>query len=176
VHGKALARRGELPEGERLARNGVAFAEETDMLNAPADALIDFAEVLARAKGTIEVRIRNSSSLEYRLTYSAERLCKPGAHPFAQLGVNGGITAFLCGGGGKAAFPRASGSVSGTIAAGDINPAGQTTAQWLLVNEMSELIAVIRAGVTYANVHTAAFPGGELRGQIKARGGGADDD
>jgi hypothetical protein len=32
-----------------LARGAVAFAEETDMLNAPADALIDFAEVLALA-------------------------------------------------------------------------------------------------------------------------------
>jgi class 3 adenylate cyclase/tetratricopeptide (TPR) repeat protein len=49
VRGKALARRGELQEGERLAREAVALAEETDMLNAHADALIDLSEVLALA-------------------------------------------------------------------------------------------------------------------------------
>ena len=47
VSGKVLARRGELQGGERLAREAVALAEETDMLNAHADALIDLAEVLA---------------------------------------------------------------------------------------------------------------------------------
>jgi hypothetical protein len=76
------------------------------MLNAPADALIDFAEVLARAKGTIEVMIRNSSSLECRLTYSGLSGSASQAHiHFAQLGVNGGIAAFLCGGGGRLRVP-----------------------------------------------------------------------
>jgi hypothetical protein len=49
VRGKVLARRGELQEGERLVREAVALAEETDMLNSHADALIDLAEVLALA-------------------------------------------------------------------------------------------------------------------------------
>jgi class 3 adenylate cyclase/tetratricopeptide (TPR) repeat protein len=47
ARGKVLARRGELQEGERLAREAVALGAETDMLNAHADALIDLAEVLA---------------------------------------------------------------------------------------------------------------------------------
>ena len=128
------------------------------------------------ARGTIEVRIRNSSTIDYRLTYSGLSGAAAQAHiHFAQVGVNGGIAAFLCGGGGKPACPGAGGTVSGTIVGGNLNPLGQTTAQGLLVNEMTEFIAAIRAGVTYANVHTAAFPGGELRGQIKARGGDDDD-
>jgi hypothetical protein len=49
TRGKVLARRGELQEGERLAREAVALAEETDMLNAHADALLDLAEVVALA-------------------------------------------------------------------------------------------------------------------------------
>ena len=49
VRGKVLARRGEHDEGERLAREAVAIAAETDMLKAHADALVDLAEVLALA-------------------------------------------------------------------------------------------------------------------------------
>ena len=47
LRGKLLARRGELEEGEQLAREAVALAAETDRLNAHADALVDLAEVLA---------------------------------------------------------------------------------------------------------------------------------
>jgi tetratricopeptide (TPR) repeat protein len=47
LRGKLLARRGEFEEGERLAREAVALAEKTDMLNVHADALLDLAYVLA---------------------------------------------------------------------------------------------------------------------------------
>ena len=58
ARGKVLARRGELEEGERLAREAVALAEETDMLNAHADALLDLAEVLALAGQDARARAR----------------------------------------------------------------------------------------------------------------------
>ena len=61
---QAVARRGELEEGERLAREAVALAEETDMLNAHGDALLDLAEVLALAR---KGRARRSSSRRYAL-------------------------------------------------------------------------------------------------------------
>ena len=43
-----------------------------------------------------------------------------------------------------------------------IGPAGQG----ITAGEWGELVAAIRSGVTYANVHTTAHPGGEIRGQI----------
>ena len=46
---KVLARRAEYEEGERVAREAVALAEETDTLSAHGDALVDLAEVLALA-------------------------------------------------------------------------------------------------------------------------------
>jgi tetratricopeptide (TPR) repeat protein len=49
ARGKVLARRGELEEGERLAREAVALGAQTDLLNAHADALLDLAEVLELA-------------------------------------------------------------------------------------------------------------------------------
>ena len=51
-------------------------------------------------------------------------------------------------------------------------------AQGIAAGEFAEVVKAIRAGVTYANVHTAAFPGGEIRGQIRGNGrnGDRDDD
>lgn len=88
-----------------------------------------------------------------------------------QAGVNGGIIAWLC------TTPAApaeapeetqtcpqSGVVTGTIRAADVvGPDDQA----LDPGELDELIEAIRAGVTYANVHTETFPGGEIRGQIR---------
>jgi hypothetical protein len=81
-----------------------------------------------------------------------------------QRGVNGGVSVFFCGGGGKPACPASpSGTVSGTIVAADVvGP----TAQGFNVGELAPVVAAIRAGVTYANMHTVKFPGGEIRGQI----------
>ena len=32
-----------------------------------------------------------------------------------------------------------------------------------------ELLSAVRAGYTYANVHTSKWPGGEIRGQLNER-------
>jgi tetratricopeptide (TPR) repeat protein len=63
---KVLARRGELQEGERLAREAVALAEETDMLNAHADALLDLAEVLALAGRDAQAELEQALALYER--------------------------------------------------------------------------------------------------------------
>jgi class 3 adenylate cyclase len=47
VRAKVLAKRGYSDDAERLARNGVALAEQTDWLNMHGDALLDLGEVLA---------------------------------------------------------------------------------------------------------------------------------
>jgi tetratricopeptide (TPR) repeat protein len=49
VKAKVLVRRGEHPEAERLAREAVAMAEDTDWLNFVADTYADLGEVLALA-------------------------------------------------------------------------------------------------------------------------------
>ena len=43
-----------------------------------------------------------------------------------------------------------------------MGPAGQGVSP----GEFAELARAIQTGVAYANVHTAAFPAGEIRGQI----------
>jgi tetratricopeptide (TPR) repeat protein len=46
VRAKILARRSELEQAERLARDSVALAQRTDSLNVHGDALLDLAEIL----------------------------------------------------------------------------------------------------------------------------------
>ena len=41
--------------------------------------------------------------------------------------------------------------------------------------EFDELVRAMRAGVTYANVHSTTWPGGEIRGQFDREGQGHDD-
>ena len=59
---------------------------------------------------------------------------------------------------------HAAGKVSGTItAASVIGPLPQL----VTAGQLDEVIAAIRAGVAYGNVHSSAVPGGEIRGQLK---------
>ncbi len=136
---------------------------------------LEVPSVSTTARGTIETKINNNSTIEYKLTYSGLSSTAAVAHiHFAQPGVNGNVVAFLCGGGGKPACPATSGTVSGTIGSADVTAAA--AAQGIAAGEIGELIAAMKAGFTYANVHSATFGGGELRGQIRARGNGGDDD
>jgi hypothetical protein len=141
---------------------------------------LEVPSISTTGRGTIEVRVNNSTSLDFRLTYSGLSGNPLIAHiHFAQPSVNGGVAAFLCGGGTKPACPAQPATVTGTIAAGDVQAVtapGTTQSQGIAAGEIGELIAAIRAGVTYANVHTTAYPGGEIRGQIRARGNGNGDD
>lgn len=107
----------------------------------------------------------DETSISYTLSYAGLTGAASAAHiHLGQPGVNGGVIAFLCGGDGKPDCPGASGTVSGTIGASNvIGPSGQG----ISAGEFEELLAAMRAGASYANVHTAAFPGGEIRGQIR---------
>lgn len=83
------------------------------------------------------------------------------------VGVNAPFNIFLCtnlpnapvGGAVIPPCPATGGTVTGTRTVADLVAAGA-------VNTFPELIAAIQAGGTYVNVHTTAFPGGEIRGQI----------
>jgi CHRD domain len=122
--------------------------------------------------GEFKAKIR-SQELRYELRY---RDLEGGAVLFAhihfgQRATNGGVSAFLCGGGGKPPCPPPPATVTGTIVPTDvIGP----TAQGIAPGQFDELVRAMRAGATYANVHTTQWPAGEIRGQIDA--GGDDDD
>lgn len=105
-----------------------------------------------------------SVQIEYELTYRGLTTPTLAAHVhFAQRGVNGAVSAFLCGGGDKPACP-AEGTVTGTIDGPDVvGP----EARGIAAGELEELLAAMQRGVTYVNVHSEQYPDGEIRGQIK---------
>lgn len=111
--------------------------------------------------------------IDYELAYSGLQGTVQQAHiHVAQLSVNGSIVIWLCGTAtnpgpaGTQTCPQ-SGSISGTISAANV-VAGATASQQLAAGELAEVIAAIRAGAAYVNVHTNLSPGGEIRGQIRA--------
>jgi hypothetical protein len=78
-------------------------------------------------------------------------------------GANGGVVAFL--------YPSAppaqliEGRFSGVLAEGVITAADLRGS--LAGMSLDALVAQMAAGNTYVNVHTVAYPGGEIRGQVK---------
>lgn len=134
--------------------------------------LIGFQEVPSNstvARGEFEARLHDDR-IDFELSYEGLEAPVTQAHiHIGQLSVNGGIAIFFCSNlpnppAGTPACPQ-SGTVTGTRAAADvIGPNGQGIAP----GEFAEVLRAIRAGKTYANVHTTKFPGGEIRGQIRS--------
>jgi hypothetical protein len=112
----------------------------------------------------------NAQSIDYTLSYSGLQGQVRQSHiHFAQKSVNGPIIVWLCGTAtnpgpaGTQTCPQ-SGSVHGTITSADV--LASPPSQQLGAGEILELVAAIRAGAAYSNVHTDISPGGEIRGQI----------
>lgn len=152
-----------------LAAPGMAGAEQIQAN------LIGYEEVPALstpAGGQLRAMISNHDQLiDYELTYSGLTGDVRQAHiHFGQHGVAGGIMIWLCGTAtnpGPAGTPTCpqEGTVTGTAGMGQVvGPAGQGIA----AADLEAAVAAIRAGIGYANVHSSRFPGGEIRGQIRA--------
>lgn len=118
--------------------------------------------------GRFEAAI-GDDEITYRLNYSHLKGAVTQAHiHLGQRDVNGGIMVFLCSNlpgapAGTQPCPASPGEISGTIHASDvIGPVGQGISP----GEFHEVLRAMRIGITYVNVHTDLFQGGEIRGQL----------
>lgn len=105
----------------------------------------------------------SGSTLHYRVSvkHLTDSATMAHIHAPAERGVNAGIAIWLCDSdaiAGPAITPACSMSTSGELIEGS---APVTTEQ----------LAWLDSGMAYVNVHTAAHPGGEVRGQILDVGG-----
>ena len=134
------------------------------------------AAISTTGNGQFTARISNDEThIDWELSYSDLQGAVQQSHiHFGAKGTTGGITVFLCtnlGNGpvGTQPCPAPPATISGTITAADVT--NLANERGISAGEFDELLAAIRAGVTYVNVHSTRWPGGEIRSQITGNSG-----
>lgn len=134
--------------------------------------------VSTTGNGTFTARISNDETqIAWELSYADLEGAVQQAHiHFGQRGVTGPITIFLCtnlgnGPAGTQPCPAPPATISGTITAADVT--NLAAERGIAAGELDEVIAAIRAGATYVNVHSTRWPGGEIRSQLDGNSGHA---
>jgi hypothetical protein len=166
-------------DGDGSSRNGAR-------LNGYQETATGAGSVSTAGFGSFHLKInRGEQSVDYTLSYQGLESDVTQAHiHFAQRSVGGPIAVWLCdpdpnagpnvpmGTPAVPVCPLRSGTVSGTFTPAHLLATGRGLGPGTGVGnerEWDELIAAIKVGHTYANVHTATFGGGEIRGQISDR-------
>lgn len=110
----------------------------------------------SRATGTASFKVaRDGRSISFRITGTRLEGAPQAAHlHLGRPGQNGPVLLLLEGS--PFTLPT-----SGKVTAANFTPAGGVTS-------FAEAVTALKKGRLYVNVHTDEFPGGELRGQVKA--------
>ena len=117
----------------------------------------------------------DETAVDWQLSYSDLEAPVTQAHiHFAATATTGPVVVFFCTNGGNGPLgtqlcPQAPATIEGTFTAADV--LGNAAAMGLEAGNLDELLAALRAGATYANVHSTLRPTGEVRGQISAHNG-----
>ncbi|HZS65531.1 MAG TPA: CHRD domain-containing protein [Burkholderiales bacterium] len=157
-----------------LFATGIASAD--DKIRATLKGFNEVPSVSTEGSGTFDAVInRNGDAIDFEITYTGIQGTVTQSHMHVgQRGVNGGIVLWICG---TATNPLPANAGNTNICT---SPNGHFTGTWtganmqnvatqqLATGELDEVIAAIRAGVAYVNVHSNLSPGGEIRGQVRA--------
>lgn len=150
-----------------VARDGGSRGGSSGTVHAKLDGWEEVPSQVTTGEGRFRAsltRVSGEPAVRYVLRYEDLEATVSAAHiHIGSRHENGGIAAFLCGGGDKPACPATEGEVRGVIDSQDVvGPMNQGVEE----GNIRDLLRAIRAGETYANVHTARAPAGEIRGQI----------
>ena len=110
-----------------------------------------------------------ANTITWKLNYEGLEGAVQQSHVhFGQRSVNGGVSFFLCtnlgnGPAGTQTCPDGPAELSGVITPDlVVGPSGTG----IEAGAMAEIVAAIRNGTAYANVHSTKWQGGEIRGQL----------
>jgi hypothetical protein len=126
--------------------------------------------ILSDGKATLRLKLdRSQQSISYTLSYSGLGTAVTQAHiHFGKVHMPGGVMVFFCSNL-TSAPPNtqtcpASGTISGTISASNVvGP----SAQGVTAGDFQAVVDALESDTAYANIHTTAFPAGEIRGEIR---------
>jgi hypothetical protein len=160
-------------DGDRFAARLSGY-NEVHFIAAPTPALRG--AVSTQARGSFRAMIDGAANIiHYELSFEGLEADVTQAHiHFGQRHTVGAIVVWLCQTAGTPApaavtalTPQCGGPRASTVT-GMITPAQVLTAtgQGIDAGEFDEVVRAIRAGATYANVHSTLFPPGEIRGPI----------
>jgi hypothetical protein len=149
-----------------------AVADDNRFFQAVLDGYQEVPSVATRATGVFTARPNSERTrVEYTLTFANMQAPVTQSHiHFSQTAANGAIIIWLCGTtsnpgpAGTPACPQGSGTISGVFTAADVQASPST--QQLSAGQITQFVDAMRSNAAYANVHTTASPGGEIRGQI----------
>ena len=148
-------------------------------------------DISTTGTGSFEARLSDDgNSIHYKLSYSGLEGNVTQSHVhFGKRAINGGISFWLCEtaavqspSASTPTCPSPGGTVEGDITAAEVIGPGATVGppptagQGIEPGNLAEILAAMRAGHAYANVHTTKWPGGEIRAQLEDRGGHHGDD
>ena len=168
-------------EGNRFSARLSGY-NEVHFIAAPTPALRG--AISTQASGSFRAVIDDGAEMiHYELSFEGLQADVTQSHiHFGQRSTVGAVVVWLCQTAGTpapaavaAATPLCGGPRANTVT-GTITPAQVLTAtgQGIDAGEFDEVVRAIRAGRVYANVHSATFGPGEIRGQL--RGGDRGDD
>lgn len=160
----------------------IASAALFAALALPASALADQAKAVlssfhsvpalaAQGEGLFTAKLRRGEGrIEYRLIYADVDSPIRASHiHFGNAWENGGIIAYLCTNVNDAPSPdvplcpQTAGTVEGVIEADDVIGPGGNAIQ---PGDFASLLNAIDAAAVYVNIHTDAYPTGQIRGQL----------
>lgn len=150
----------------------VSGADARNFRASPLSGYDENPDISTGARGSFTARLlNNGTTLRYTLRFEGLEggaITQSHIH-FGKRAVNGGVSIFLCGtpgSSGPAGTPTCpqSGTVTRDVTAAEV--VGPSV-QGIEPREFDEIIAAMRAGHAYVNVHSTRWPTGEIRAQIK---------
>lgn len=139
-------------------------------IHAALDGIQEVPSVSTPGHGSFLARIdERAGTIAYTLRYADMRAPVTQAHlHFGERRTNGGVVVFLCSNledppPGTQECPLAPAEITGTITTADVLAIED---QGIDAGDFAALLAAIRAGAIYVNVHSQMFPPGEIRGQL----------
>jgi hypothetical protein len=142
-----------------------AAYSQTERFSASLSGAQEVPPINTAGTGAFEMTIQQGT-ITFSLTFADLSSPLAVAHlHFAPPKVIGGVMIFLCGGGGQPDCPATTeGTITGTITAANVTG---PEAQGIAPGDLDSALEAVRAGLAYANMHTANFGGGEIRGQVR---------